>query len=103
MTKLNGSGTNRSCDVLIAGSGLAGSTFARLLVDGGATVLMADPGSYHSRRAGENRKNSWINQRDLVQFGHFVRSQLHPPAAIASKDYPNAQVSYAVGGKECRR
>jgi pyranose oxidase len=94
--------TTQHCNVFIAGAGIVGSTFARTLVDRGAHVIMADAGSCHSRRLGENRKNSWINQRDLVQYGNFVRSQLHPassrPAASGQADYPNPLVSYAVGG-----
>jgi pyranose oxidase len=91
------------CDVFIVGSGLLGSTFARLLVERGAQVVMADVGDFHSRRAGENRKNSWMNQRDLIQYGHFVRAQLHPVRRCGidqaqEHDYPNPLVSYAVGG-----
>jgi pyranose oxidase len=94
----------KHCDVFIAGTGIVGSTFARTLVDRGARVIMADAGSCHSRRLGENQKNTWINQRDLVQYGHFVRSQLHPASIHAAEggnacvDYPNPLVSYAVGG-----
>jgi pyranose oxidase len=95
--RTNHSDTPNHCDVLIVGSGLVGSTFARLLVEQGARVMMLDVGDFHSRLAGENRKNSWLNQRDLIQYGHFVRAQLHPLSA-QEVDYPNALASYAVGG-----
>ena len=101
-------------DVFIAGGGIVACTFARLLVDAGFSVAIADAGNFESRRAGENHKNHWKHQRNLVHYGHFVKGEMYrasvPPAYTSStrnmlnpsqdpaKNLPGAVVAYVVGG-----
>ncbi len=65
-------------DVLIAGSGPVGCTFARRLVEAGRTVLMVEAGAQHSARPGEHLKNAFVYQRDLDKFTPIVEGLLHP-------------------------
>lgn len=101
-------------DVFIAGGGIVASTFARILVDAGKTVLMVDAGPHFGRKAGENHNNYPVYQQDENLFGDHVKSLMHPvsvpPALQAStrnalnplqkpdKNLPGAVVAYAVGG-----
>src|SRR5437660_11461320 len=68
-------------DVLIAGSGPIGCTFACCVVEGGRTVLMIDAGAQHSRRPGEHLKNAFVYQRDIDRFTPIVQGMLHPVSA----------------------
>src|SRR5438552_1398334 len=72
-------------DVLIAGSGPIGCTFARHLVEGGRTVLMIDAGAQHSHRPGEHLKNAFVYQRDIDKFTPIVQGLLHPISSVDSK------------------
>ena len=65
-------------DVFIAGTGPAGSTFARLLVPTGRRVLMADIGAQWGPRPGRNLKNTFPYQRNLDNFTSVIRGLLHP-------------------------
>lgn len=65
-------------DVLIAGAGPAGSTYARILAGAGRRTLMLDTGPQYSRRPGECLKNAFIYQRCLENFTPLVRGFLHP-------------------------
>lgn len=104
-----------TCDVFIAGAGIVACTFARLLVDAGRQVVMADAGAQHSLRAGENLKNFPNYQVDVDQFGGIVRGLMHPvsipptagqaytrnalnPRQQPDKNLPGAVAAYAVGG-----
>ena len=69
-------------DVLIAGSGPVGCTFARHLIEGGRTVLMIDAGAQHSRRPGEHLKNAFVYQRDIDKFTPIVQGLLHPISIV---------------------
>jgi pyranose oxidase len=101
--------------VFIAGAGLAGCTFARILVDSGYDVIMADCGGQHSRLPGENLKNFHNYQADVDQFGAVVRGLMHPvsipphkgaaytrnalnPRQREDRNLPGAVVAYAIGG-----
>jgi pyranose oxidase len=102
------------CDVFIAGGGIAACTFARILVDAGLRVLMADVGSQHSRNVGENLKNFSSYQHDVDQFGGIVKGLMHPvsvppagplstrnalnPRQKPDRNLPGAVVAYSVGG-----
>ena len=65
-----------NCDVLVVGSGPLGATFARMLVDGGRSVLMIDAGAKLSERPGWHLKNSYLYQRNVNQFTGIVFSHL---------------------------
>jgi pyranose oxidase len=65
-----------STDVLVAGGGPAGCTFARVLADSGRTVLVIDAGGQHSRRPGEHLKNAAIYQRNIDSFTPIVQGML---------------------------
>jgi pyranose oxidase len=114
-------------DVLIAGSGPIGCTFARCFVGNGRSVVMIDAGAQLSRRPGEHLKNSFVYQRDIDRFTPIVQGLLqpisvppatrlsdsldpiafHPRATIRSAQNPRqdpqlnlpaAAVAYGVGG-----
>jgi pyranose oxidase len=114
-------------DVLIAGTGPIGCTFARCFAEHGRTVLMIDAGAQLSRRPGEHLKNSFMYQRDIDRFTPIVQGLLQPislPPATGLSDsldpisfrprgtirsahnprqdpylnLPGAAVSYGVGG-----
>lgn len=63
-------------DVLIAGTGPAGCTFARFLIEGGRKVLMVDPGAQLSIRPGAHLKNEFKYQRDINKFTPIVQGLL---------------------------
>ena len=65
-----------STDVLIAGAGPAGCTFARVLAGGGRQALMIDAGGQHSRRPGEHLKNATVYQRNIDSFTPIVQGML---------------------------
>jgi flavin-dependent dehydrogenase len=48
----------REVDVMVAGSGPIGCTFARTLVVGGRHASMFEAGAQHSARPGEHLKNA---------------------------------------------
>jgi pyranose oxidase len=115
-------------DVLIAGSGPIGCTFARFLAMQGRKVTMVDAGAQHSARPGEHLKNAFVYQRNLDKFTPIVQGLLHPvsipvqtgytdtldpivfrpgagtirsaqnPRQDPRKNLRNAAVSYGVGG-----
>jgi pyranose oxidase len=64
-------------DVLIVGSGPAGCTFARKLVEAGRSVYMVDMGAKLSRRPGAHLKNAFLYQRNLDLFASVIRGHLH--------------------------
>ena len=64
-------------DVLIVGSGPAGATFARKLVEAGRSVYMIDMGAMHSPRRGSHLKNAFYFQRNLDAFSSIIRGHLH--------------------------
>jgi pyranose oxidase len=64
-------------DVLIVGSGPAGATFARKLVEAGRSVYMIDMGAMHSPRPGSHLKNAFYFQRNLDAFSSIIRGHLH--------------------------
>ena len=64
-------------DVLIVGSGPAGSTFARKLVEAGRSVYMVDTGARLSARPGEHLKNAFLYQRNIDLFASVIRGHLH--------------------------
>jgi pyranose oxidase len=65
-------------NVLIAGSGPIGCTFARWLVSHGKQVVVIDSGSQHSPRPGEHLKNAFVYQRNLDKFTPIVQGLLQP-------------------------
>lgn len=70
---------NRDIDILIIGSGPAGSTFARHLADGtSATILMVDAGSALSVATGENIRNLPTQARETA----YALAQTFPLAAL---------------------
>jgi pyranose oxidase len=64
-------------DVLIVGTGPAGCTYARKLVEAGRSVYMIDMGAKHSRRPGAHLKNSFLYQRNVNLFASVIRGHLH--------------------------
>jgi pyranose oxidase len=75
---MNHSGGSRTADVLVAGSGPLGCTFARCFVEHGKSVIMIDSGAQLSRRPGEHLKNSFVYQRDVDRFTPIVQGLLQP-------------------------
>ena len=75
-------------DVLIAGAGPAGSTYARWLVSAGKKVVMTDTGVQFSPRPGVPLKNSFAFQRNMGNFVNIIRGLLHPISVS-----PNSGVS----------
>jgi pyranose oxidase len=74
-------------DVLIVGSGPAGCTYARKLVEAGRSVYMVDMGARHSRRAGAHLKNSFLYQRNIDLFASVIRGHLHE-LSVPTNDQP---------------
>ena len=74
-------------DVLIVGSGPAGCTYARKLVEAGRSVYMVDIGARHSRRAGAHLKNSFLYQRNIDLFASVIRGHLHE-LSVPTNDQP---------------
>ena len=62
-------------EVLIIGSGLLGSTFARKLTEGGMQVFMIDAGAQLSPEPGWHLKNSFLYQRDISLFPGVIQGQ----------------------------
>src|SRR6266545_100829 len=77
----------RHVDVLVVGSGPAGCTYARKLVEGGRSVYMVDMGARLSRRPGEHLKNAFLYQRDLDLFAAVIRGHLHV-LSVPANDQP---------------
>ena len=124
---MDGKPEPRHTEVLIAGTGPAGCTFARFLAPH-KQVWMVEAGGHLSKRAGAHLKNSFVYQRDVNKFTPIVQGLLQqisvPPrtniaTALDPIAYPQsagsirsamnprqdpyrnleaAAVSYAVGG-----
>ncbi|CAD6586338.1 MAG: Pyranose 2-oxidase [Tremellales sp. Tagirdzhanova-0007] len=85
-------------DVLIIGSGPAGCTYAKSLLEGSDfKVLMVEMGTQQSSILGENLKNAAYFQRNMDAFSHVIMGHLHQ-LDPGSKDLPGASATYAVGG-----
>jgi pyranose oxidase len=74
---VSASSRTREVDVLIVGSGPAGSTFARKLVEAGRSVYMVDTGAKLSHRPGQHLKNAFLYQRNIDLFASVIRGHLH--------------------------
>lgn len=74
-------------DALVIGSGPAGCTFARKLVEGGRSVCVVDAGPKHSPRPGAHLKNAAIYQRNIDLFASVIRGHLHL-LSVPSNDQP---------------
>ncbi|MDQ4144631.1 MAG: pyranose oxidase [Actinomycetota bacterium] len=74
-----GSGGSRTVevDVLVVGSGPAGATYARKLVEAGRSVYMVDTGARLSHRPGWHLKNAFLYQRNIDLFASVIRGHLH--------------------------
>ncbi|KAI8970761.1 putative pyranose oxidase [Trametes punicea] len=71
------SGLDPEYDVVIAGSGPVGATYARLLVEAGYKVAMFDVGEIDSgRKIGSHKKNTIEYQKNIDKF--VVQGQLMP-------------------------
>ncbi len=75
----DGSEGNRTLDVdvLVVGSGPAGATYARKLVEAGRSVYMVDTGARLSHRPGIHLKNAFLYQRNIDLFASVIRGHLH--------------------------
>ncbi|KAF9265018.1 pyranose 2-oxidase [Marasmius fiardii PR-910] len=82
----NRSPTDYDADVIIAGSGPVGMTYARTILerDPNATVLMIEIGSQDDPVVGEHHKNSIRFQKDIDAFVNVIKGALQtvslPPA-----------------------
>jgi len=65
-------------DVFIAGSGPLGATHARLLVDAGYNVVMAEIGDQDTRVPGAHKKNEIEYQKDIDRFVKVIQGALSP-------------------------
>jgi pyranose oxidase len=74
-------------DALIVGSGPAGCTFARKLVEAGRSVCVVDAGPKHSSRPGAHLKNAALYQRNIDLFASVIRGHLHL-LSVPSNDQP---------------
>lgn len=63
-------------DVLIAGSGPIGATFARLLVDEGYNVVMIEIGDQDTRVPASHKKNEIEYQKDIDRFVKVIQGAL---------------------------
>ncbi|KAK4689154.1 hypothetical protein P7C73_g963, partial [Tremellales sp. Uapishka_1] len=79
-------------DVCIVGSGPAGCTYAKVILDRtDKRVFMAEMGTQQSSVLGENLKNN------IDAFSHVIMGHLHN-LEPGNKDLPGASATYAVGG-----
>ena len=86
----------RKYGVVIVGSGPVGCAFARRLIDldkkegflGDRKILMLDAGAQHSRHYGEHQKNSFLYQRNIDEFVHVIKGNLHPLSVSTRGDVP---------------
>lgn len=74
-------------DVFIAGSGPIGCTFARMLLDKGYKVLMAEMGSQDNPVIGAHHKNSVKYQKDIDAFVHVIQGALQPVSVPPESTY----------------
>ncbi|KAH7924400.1 putative pyranose oxidase [Leucogyrophana mollusca] len=63
-------------DVLIAGSGPIGATYARFLVDKGLNVVMVEIGDQDTRIPGAHKKNEIEYQKDIDRFVKVIQGAL---------------------------
>jgi pyranose oxidase len=73
--------------VLIVGSGPAGATYARKLVEAGRSVYMVDMGARFSQRPGAHLKNAFLYQRNIDLFASVIRGHLHT-LSVPTNDQP---------------
>ncbi|OSC97281.1 GMC oxidoreductase [Trametes coccinea BRFM310] len=72
-------GAEPEYDVVIAGSGPVGATYARILVEAGYHVALFDVGENDSGpKIGSHRKNTVEYQKNIDKFVHVILSQLMP-------------------------
>jgi pyranose oxidase len=76
-----------SADVLIVGSGPIGSTYARILVEGGATVLMVDAGAQLSPTPGHHLRNERVYQYNKNNFEDMVAANIQPYSVPTQSGY----------------
>ncbi len=69
--------TALSAHVLIIGSGPIGCTYARILVEAGASVLMVDAGAQLSTTPGSHLRNDRAYQANKNNFEDLVAANLH--------------------------
>jgi pyranose oxidase len=74
-------------DVLIVGSGPIGCTYARILVEGGATVVMVDAGAQLSPTPGHHLRNERIYQYNKNNFEDMVAANIHPYSVPTQSGY----------------
>jgi len=104
-------------DIFIVGSGPAGCTYARIILDKtNESIFMAEMGRQHSQIPGENLKNSPYFQKVALitnnqcatpcthvrfqnagAFTHVIQAHLHN-LSPGNEDLPGASATYAVGG-----
>ncbi|KAH7096134.1 putative pyranose oxidase [Auriculariales sp. MPI-PUGE-AT-0066] len=63
-------------DVVIAGSGPIGATYARTLIDRGLNILMVEIGDQESRIPGSHKKNEVGYQKDMDKFVRVIQGAL---------------------------
>ncbi|EJD34922.1 putative pyranose oxidase [Auricularia subglabra TFB-10046 SS5] len=80
------SGLEPKYDVVIAGSGPIGATYARLLVEAGYNVAMFDVGELDSGpKRGSHKKNTVEYQKNIDKFVHVIQGQLMPVSVPVNK------------------
>lgn len=77
----------RSADVLIIGSGPIGCTYARILVESGATVLMVDAGAQLSPVPGKHLRNDRVYQYNKNKFEDIVAANIFPYSVPTQSGY----------------
>ena len=80
-------GDARSADVLIIGSGPIGCTYARILVESGATVLMVDAGAQLSPVPGKHLRNDRVYQYNKNNFEDIVAANIFPYSVPTQPGY----------------
>ncbi|KAI8970762.1 pyranose 2-oxidase [Trametes punicea] len=80
------SGLEPEYDVVIAGSGPIGATYARLLVEAGFKVALFDVGENDSGpKIGSHKKNTVEYQKNIDKFVHVILAQLMPVSVPVNK------------------
>ena len=80
-------GENLTADVLIIGSGPIGSTYARILVEAGRSVIMVDAGAQLSAVPGAHLRNHHIFQHNKNKFEDVVSGNLWPYSVPTQAGY----------------